>query len=245
MDDEGVDAESLQKPVDDRQAGDDDVGPIRRHAREGPPRPHRQLPQPVEEMADLGVRDAVAGDGEVALPLRGHHQFGDGRERAAGADEEVGGEHRPRRLLLERRRHLLLEGEELDRIGGIAAAEALGEADGAERRRIDRFNEVAGGEDDLGAAATDVGDDDVLPGEINGVLDARECQPRLPFGADDLDLDPHLVADAAAEVGPVAGLADGAGGDRPQVCHLIPGGDFPEAPQRLNRPGHRLVVEFP
>ena len=196
-------------------------------------------------MADLGVRHAIAGDGEITLPLRRHHQFGDGRERAAGADEEVGGKHRPRRLLLEGRRHLLLEGEKLGRIGGIAAAEALGEAHGAERRRIDRLDEVAGGEDDLGAAAADVSDDDVPSGEIDGVLNARKRQPRFPLGADDLDLDPHLVADAAAEVGPVAGLADGAGGDRPQVGHLIPGGDLPEAPQRLERPRHRLIVEHP
>ena len=41
VDDEGVDPEALQKPVDDRQAGDDDVGPVRGHAGQGPPRPYR------------------------------------------------------------------------------------------------------------------------------------------------------------------------------------------------------------
>ena len=53
VDEEHVDAEPAHQRVDDRQAGDDDVGPVGRHARQAAAGAQRHLAQAVEQVADL------------------------------------------------------------------------------------------------------------------------------------------------------------------------------------------------
>jgi hypothetical protein len=65
----------------------------------------------------------------------------------------------------------------------------------------------------------------------------------FPLAGDHLHLQPHLLADTAAEVGAVAGLADRTCGDRPQAGHLEARGDRLEGSEGLDRPLHRLGIE--
>jgi hypothetical protein len=103
----------------------------------------------------------------------------------------------------------------------------------------------SGREDDLRAAAADVGHDHVLAGEVEGVLHAREGIAGLPLPRDHLHLEADLLPHATAEVGAIAGLADGTCRDRPQLRRLEALGDLAEGLEGLDRLLHRLLVERP
>ena len=71
-----VDTESLQKHVDDREAGDDDVSSVGRHSGHAASGPQWHLAKPVEQVTNFGVRNLIARNWDVELLFSSHDQFG-------------------------------------------------------------------------------------------------------------------------------------------------------------------------
>ena len=126
----------------------------------------------------------------------------------------------------------------------LRAVELFGQPHGAELGGVDRFDQLAGGDDDFGAAAADVGQQRVLAGQIEPPPHALERQTGLLVGVDDLDRQIDLLAHAAAEFQAVGRLAHGARGDGPHRLDAHACGDRLESPQRFERGVHRLLVEL-
>ena len=84
-----IDLEAAHEPVDDRQAGHDDVGPIGAQARHVAAGLGRHFAQPVEQVPHFGVRYFVAAQRQAGLSLGGHDHFGQRGECAARADQQV------------------------------------------------------------------------------------------------------------------------------------------------------------
>ena len=110
----------------------------------------------------------------------------------------------------------------------------LGDTNRAELGSVNLIDQPAGSEDDLGAAAADVGDGHFAAGDVERPLHAQEGEPGLFLGRDHVDFQIELVADAAAKLGTVLGVADGAGGDGGNPADAVTGGDRAEAAQGVD-----------
>ena len=194
------------------------------------------------------MRNLVASHRNVSLFFGRHHQFSQGGEGAPRADEEMRRKQRSASFPFEAGGDFAFQLNEspLECFATRPAADTtlLSEAYGTEGSGVDRLDQGASRKDNFSAAATDVGDHNVLAGQVKGMLHTGEGQPPLPFPGDHLNLKAHLIPNAAAEVGAILCLANGTGGDRTKSRYLVAGGNFFEGTQSLDRAVHRLGVEF-
>jgi hypothetical protein len=121
----------------------------------------------------------------------------------------------------------------------VGLGEAFRQPDRAQRQRDDLLHQAAGGEDDFGAAATDIDDGGQPVVEIEVAGHAAEGEPRLLLGRNHFDSDAMAPPGFTHEVAPIRRLAHGARRDRPQFGHAEPVGDRFHLAQRLQRLFHR------
>lgn len=111
-----------------------------------------------------------------------------------------------------------LEGGERVVGAGLGATEVVGQADRAEGKRDVEFDLAVRGEDDLEAAAAEIGDAGVALGEVHSRGRTAEGKKSLLHFADDFDVEGEArgggrVVHGAEEIWRVPGLADGGGGE--------------------------------
>ena len=117
----------------------------------------RELGEVGDEVANLCAGDAEAPHRLAGLAFAGHDHRRQRGERAARAVEHAGHERRLADFALEHAVDVLAEPLELLRGRDAGRVALLGDADRAERRRVDLIDQAARGEDDFRAAAADVG----------------------------------------------------------------------------------------
>ena len=107
-------------------------------------------------------------------------------------------------------------------IGRIGAQEESLEAECAEGFRPCLADAVVIADDDLGAAAADVDDEEALLGMRPEAADAEVDEAGFLLSGDDLDFGAERGGGAGHELKLVAGVADGGGGDGADVRDIEP-----------------------
>ncbi len=126
------------------------------------------------------------------------------------------------------------------------AAAAL--ADGVEAKRADGQRDTVvrlavGDADQLEAAAAEVADDAVGPGDAGD--DAERGAARLGLAVDHLDLEPACLAHRVEEALRIGRLPDGSGGDGAQVADAHVAREQREAGERGDGDLHRAARQPP
>ena len=117
--------------------------------------------------------------------------------------------------------------------------EPVGQAHRPQLQRTGREGLAALAQEELGAAAADVADEDALVVHREGGEDAEVDEPGLLHPGDDLDLDPGLGPGPVEEGVVVLGLPHRRGGHRPQLGR-VGLGQVVVAPEGGHPPLHRL-----
>ena len=176
------------------------------------------------------------------MPRLAQDHFGQAGERAARADQHVRRKHRLAGVLAER---LVDQPHEFGKaFAGQVARGQLAHPHGAQRRGEDLLDGVAGGQDDLGAAAADIGHGHVLAFQAEVADHAEERQLGFLLRGDDLDVQPGLGLHAADEVRTVGRFPHGARGDGLHFTHLIAGRNLLHMPQHRQGVLYRVGVQM-
>ena len=230
-DDQLRDPELVHHLLEDQGAGQDDVGPAGVEAGQlGPGLRGGRARQLHHQLVELrGGEDEVAHrPGSAAGGPQGSH-LGQRRDRARRAHRHLHVE--AAHLASERGDrgpHVTTARVDRAGMGQLPVEEPAGEPDGAELERSGRQHVAPLPDQQLGAAATDVAEQQALVVHRHGLQHPEVDQPSLLHPGDHVDVHPGFRPRAIDELVPVLGLADGGGGHRGdgRAVHL---GDLPEA----------------
>ncbi|MNM94199.1 hypothetical protein D3C81_1065950 [compost metagenome] len=233
-----VDAQGVEGRLEDRQARRQDRLAIRLDPVDG------QFGQTVA-LEQLALEPGQPRRGDLAVALAaGRQRLADGANAAGGAD----------RLAPAELAYRLLEAHQLQACGGVglgvarqaqlAVAEvALAVADAAHLQALAQQRVEALADDELGAAAADVGHQALALGVRQAVRHAEVDQARLLATGDQLHLMAEQLLGAADEHRTVARLAQGVGGDDAHRALRQAMDQLGVAAQAVEAAGHRRLVE--
>ncbi len=241
-----LDAEVLRERVEDGGAGDDDVGPRRREPRQGTPLVGGHRAQALRHRAQVLARERLVPCRHAVVEQARRHA-GEVHDGARGA---VGGGLGPAHVaqgVLRREAHVVLEG-----FVGVGAVPAVGvrlrtlagQADGAQRDRLDDVGAAAVAHGDLGAAAADV-DDQRAPVDVHAAEQAEVDEPGFLPAGDHVHLQPGRLAHEADEVLRVARLARRRRRDGHEAVGAVSAREVGEPRAHRRRALHRRGLQVP